>query len=105
MIKKARHVTRVGKRNQVTIPAAMLHDVGLESGEQVEVRLGDDGEIHLSRPVDPWARFVGCLSRPGQKAYSDEELVELVKEARRARAAAAEDQYFSLPGSLSSNAG
>ncbi len=94
MIAKGRHVTRVGKRNQVTIPVELLRRMGVQPGEKVEVRLGDDGDIHVSRPDDALAKFVGCLARPGQPTFTNEELVQLVKDARKARAAAAEARYL-----------
>lgn len=94
MIRKASHVTRVGKRNQVTIPAAMLRSLGVSPGEEVEVRLGDEGDIHVSRADDAWAEFAGCLERPGQPVYTDDELMALMKQARQEIADAAAQRYL-----------
>lgn len=94
MIRKSSHITRVGKRNQVTIPAAMLRSLGVGPGEEVEVRLGDEGNVHVSRIEDPWAKFIGCLERPGQPVFTDAELVALVKQARQEMADAATERYL-----------
>ena len=79
-----RRVTRVGKRNQVTIPAAMLRALGVSPGDRVELAF-DCGEIRLKKAEDPIARAYGLLKRPGQRALSIEELEALIAEANRER--------------------
>lgn len=85
MIKKARHVTRVGKRNQVTIPAAMLRALDVAPGTFIEVAI-EDGEIRLSRMVDPVDRAYGLLKRVGAPSFPGDELERVVQESNRKRA-------------------
>lgn len=82
---KTRHVTRVGKRNQVTIPVAMLRALGLGPGDRVELTF-DCGEVRVKKAEDPVARAYGLLKRPGEPARPIEELEALIAEANRERA-------------------
>jgi AbrB family looped-hinge helix DNA binding protein len=87
---KTRNVTRVGKRNQVTIPAAMLRVLGLGPGEAVRVAQVD-GRIEITPAEDPVARAYGMLRKYGAPVLTNEELLQVIEEARQARAAAAEE--------------
>ena len=89
MISGGRHVTRINKRNQVTIPAAMLRDLGLGPGDDVEVE-ERDGTVALSKPVGARERWAAIVRAKNMPRFSNEELVQLVAEARIARREAAE---------------
>lgn len=86
--------TRIGKRNQVTIPAQMLRALGLKPGEAVTLSLRDNSAIEVARANDPIAHALGLLYRPGVKPLSDEELEDAIDEA--ASAAATERHIRSL---------
>jgi AbrB family looped-hinge helix DNA binding protein len=90
VIEQRRHVTRINKRNQVTIPAEMLRDLGLEPGDEVEVEEagGKLAVTKLSRPaktkqeyLDAIERASGSLWRPNNPVLSDEELEEAIRVA------------------------
>ncbi|MCZ2109933.1 MAG: AbrB/MazE/SpoVT family DNA-binding domain-containing protein [Dehalococcoidia bacterium] len=80
------HITRIGKRNQVTIPAAMLRKLGLESGECVGVAVEDD-RLVIERAENPVKRVSGMLYRAEGPHLSDEELREAIREATAQAAA------------------
>jgi len=79
MIRKPSHVTRVGKRNQVTIPAAMLRALGVAPGDQVEVT-GDDGVLSLRKAEDPFERLRQIAKEAGAPRLSNDEIVVAVRE-------------------------
>ncbi len=80
----SRHITRVGKRNQVTIPANMLRELGVGPGEQVEVSQSN-GALVLRKAGDPIARASGMLHDPARKPVSEEELAAVERQAREER--------------------
>lgn len=82
----APRITRIGKRNQVTIPAEMLRKLGLEPGERVGVAVEDD-HLVIERAENPVKRVSGMLYRPEGPHLSDEELHQAIRDAT-ARAAA-----------------
>ena len=84
-----KHVTRIGKRNQVTIPAAMLRKLGLAPGEQVEITVDEDRQLAVKKAEDPFERLRQFRESLGLPAASNEQLVETVHEARREHAVAA----------------
>lgn len=89
-----RHRTRVGKRNQVTIPAAVLRRMGLRPGDLVEIRDDEDG-VSVVKAEDPISRFMGVLWRPDLPVLPDD---ELEAEIRRASEEGATARYMrSLP--------
>lgn len=45
--------TTIDKAGRVVIPAALRERAGLAPGVQIEVRIGDGGDITISRPVPP----------------------------------------------------
>lgn len=78
------HTTRIGKRNTVTIPASMLRSLGLKPGDPVVVE-EQDGKINLA---GLWAELERVRKEAwpdGPPQYTDEEIVELVRESRIAR--------------------
>lgn len=78
-------MTRVGKRNQVTIPAAMLRALDATPGTYIEVAM-QEGGIHLTKAVDPVDRSYGLLRRPGAPPLSIVELEQAIQESHRERA-------------------
>lgn len=70
--------TRVGKRNQVTIPAAMLRHLGVAPGESVEVVEAGDS-ITIRKADDVLSRAAGMLYRPGAAPLTVEEMNELIR--------------------------
>jgi len=70
--------TRVGKRNQVTIPAEMLRHLGVAAGEDVEVLEGD-GSVTIRKADDPIARAYGMLHGPGEKPLEIDEMEALIR--------------------------
>jgi len=90
MIREGRHVTRINKRNQVTIPAEMLRDLGLAPGDEVEME-ESDGKLAVrkaDRPAGTVGEFrnaieraSGLLWRPRNPTRSDEELEEAIRVA------------------------
>ena len=90
VIEQRRHVTRINKRNQVTIPAEMLHDLGLAPGDEVEVEEAD-GKLAVRKAESAWVLKLRALREQDKlPRFSNEELVQLVHEARRERREAAE---------------
>ncbi len=71
------HTTRIGKRNQVTIPAAMLRRLGVGPGDTVEVD-DTDGEVTLRKAEDPIARAYGIAHLDGDPVFEVDELEELI---------------------------
>lgn len=100
MIAKNRpHRTRIGKRNQVTIPAEMLRDLEIGPGDEVEVILSAQGSIGITKPMDPFERLRELRAEIRRlhpdvppAPESDEEFEEMIHEALREHAErAAED--------------
>ena len=77
--------TRVGKRNQVTIPAAMLRRLGVAPGESVEV-VEDGDAITIRRADDALSRAAGMLHTPGAPTLSIEQMNELIRKGYDERA-------------------
>lgn len=89
MIAKNRpHRTRVGKRNQVTIPVEMLRSLGVGPGDSVNVVLRDGGEIWIQKGIDPVEHALGLLHRIGMTSVSDDELEDAIREADMEQATA-----------------
>src|SRR5688572_21653109 len=72
--------TRIGKRNQVTLPAATLRRLGLQPGDTVEIRDEESG-VSIKKADDPISRLMGILWRPDLPVLSDEELEAEIKRA------------------------
>ena len=84
--------TRIGKRNQVTIPADVLRALHLVAGAEVQIELKADGTAVLSKPVDPFEELVHLREEfkrnhpsvpPGPA--TDEEFAAMIREARAQR--------------------
>ncbi|MGI8925819.1 MAG: AbrB/MazE/SpoVT family DNA-binding domain-containing protein [Tepidiformaceae bacterium] len=82
-----RHITRVGKRNQVTIPASMLRALCVSPGEHVLLRMAD-GNLALEKAEDPLRRLSGMFHVPGAPMLTAED----ERHAARERARKAEER-------------
>ncbi|MEX0784480.1 MAG: AbrB/MazE/SpoVT family DNA-binding domain-containing protein [Dehalococcoidia bacterium] len=89
-----RHRTRIGKRNQVTIPAATLRRMGLKPGDRVDIVEEADGVVRIET-VRQWVeRTAGMLHRAGTPALSIEELEAEIKRARTEAATASHLRFL-----------
>lgn len=66
-------MTRLSRKNQVTIPVKVLREAGIEAGDEVKVRAVGRGRIEVERFADLIERFAGSLP-PGTypSGYLDE---------------------------------
>lgn len=87
MSTRIRHRTRIGKRNQVTIPAATLRRLGVGPGDHVDI-VEEDGKVRIESVHDWVDRTYGMLHRPGMPVLSIEELEVEIKRAREEAATA-----------------
>jgi AbrB family looped-hinge helix DNA binding protein len=81
------HRTRVSKRNQVTIPAEMLREIGVAPGEAVEVSENGD-TITVRKAEDPIEAARGFLRRTGEWQVVDEVVKAALKLDREEAATA-----------------
>lgn len=84
-MRRERRLTRVGKRNTVTIPAAWLHELELKPGDYVERRRTDDS-VAIEKARSPIEDALGLLKQYSPGPLSDDEWDDLVQEARDAHA-------------------
>jgi AbrB family looped-hinge helix DNA binding protein len=54
-------MSKVSRKNQVTIPVRVLREAGLTAGDDVIVRSAGAGRIELERADDLVRRFAGSL--------------------------------------------
>jgi bifunctional DNA-binding transcriptional regulator/antitoxin component of YhaV-PrlF toxin-antitoxin module len=54
-------VSRLSRKNQVTIPVDVLREAGLTAGDEIVVRAAGKGRIELERAGDLVARYAGSL--------------------------------------------
>lgn len=76
------HITRVGKRNTVTIPVEMLRRRGWKPGDQIVVSDEEGEPLTIETNEAAVDRVYGMLKRPGQPSLSDEELEQAIEDAR-----------------------
>ena len=67
----------VSRKNQVTIPAAVLREAGIAAGEHVDIRATGSGHIELVRLEDAIERYAGIV---GAETYPPGYLAELRSE-------------------------
>lgn len=79
--KSDRHRTRVGKRNQITIPAAMLRQLGVAPGQQVEMWVDEEARIRVEKAEDAIDKALGLLYTEGLPHLTDAQLREAIREA------------------------
>lgn len=76
-------VTRLSSKNQITLPVAMVRDLGMKPGDEINLRLLDDTIYVSRRPQTPdeWiAKFRGSMHVPGWG--SREEIDEYIRGER-----------------------
>ncbi|MEP7217201.1 MAG: AbrB/MazE/SpoVT family DNA-binding domain-containing protein [Anaerolineaceae bacterium] len=90
--------TRIGKRNQVTIPADVLRALDLGPGAEVQIELKADGTAVLSKPADPFVELARLREEFKRNHPSipvgpmtDEEFTALIGEARIQRSVRASE--------------
>jgi AbrB family looped-hinge helix DNA binding protein len=52
---------RISRKNQVTLPAAVLRQARVGAGDELQIRADGDGRIVLARAHDPLDDFVGAI--------------------------------------------
>lgn len=57
-------MTKLSRKNQITIPVAVLREAGLAPGDQLNVRAAGKGRVEIERPVDAIERYAGSF-KPG----------------------------------------
>jgi len=55
-------VSRQPSKNQVTIPARLVREAGLASGDEVEAQVLASGRLEITRADDLVERFAGRIS-------------------------------------------
>ncbi len=55
---------RLSRKNQVTIPVAVLREAGLGPGDELDIRAAGSGRVEVKRRSDVIAEFAGKLSYP-----------------------------------------
>lgn len=65
-VKRRVPYTKVSRKNQVTLPVAVLRAAGIGQGDELRVEAEADGRIVLVRDGDPLDRFVGAIPGIGE---------------------------------------
>ena len=68
-VKRSKGVTRISRKNQVTLPIAALAKARVQAGDELRVTVEARGRILLVQDHDPLDKFVGAL--PGLSAATD----------------------------------
>lgn len=66
---RAAPVTRISRKNQTTLPVAILDRAGLGAGDEVRVEAVGAGRILLTRATPASERFAGCLTGVYGRGY------------------------------------
>lgn len=76
--------TRLGQGGRLVIPTEYRRRLGLETGDEVLMRLDEEG-LHLSTPAQAVARAQALVRRyiPEERSLSDELISERREEAAR----------------------
>ncbi len=61
--------TRISRKNQVTLPVAVMAKARLKAGDALQVEVAGEGKIVLLREHDPLDDFIGAV--PGVSAATD----------------------------------
>lgn len=85
--------TRIGKRNQVTIPADVLRALDLEPGAEVQIELKADGTAVLSKPADPFVELARLREEFKGRRLASGELQLAIDEAKEERSRLAGEAY------------
>jgi AbrB family looped-hinge helix DNA binding protein len=62
-------MSRISRKNQVTIPVAALEEAGLHPGEQVTVEPAGDGELRVRRSTLTFESSFGALTGTYPSGY------------------------------------
>ena len=62
MVKRRRATARLSRKNQVTLPVAVLADAHVRPGDELRVEVEGDGRILLVRSGDPVDQFTGTVA-------------------------------------------
>jgi len=54
--------TRLSRKNQVTVPVAVVRAAGLQVGDELRAEAVGPGEVRLVREEDPLQAFAGSVS-------------------------------------------
>jgi AbrB family looped-hinge helix DNA binding protein len=54
-------MSRVSRKNQVTIPVRVLREAGLAAGDDVVIRAAGEGRVEVERADDLIRRYAGSL--------------------------------------------
>ncbi|MGH7621249.1 MAG: AbrB/MazE/SpoVT family DNA-binding domain-containing protein [Gemmatimonadaceae bacterium] len=76
-------ITRLSSKNQITLPVAMVRDLGMKAGDEINLRLLGDTIYVSRRPQTPeeWiAKFSGSIHVPGWE--TKEKIDAYVREER-----------------------
>lgn len=65
-------MTRLTRKNQVTVPVAVLREVGIDPGDELVVRAAGPGRFEVERREDVVERFAGIFSGVYPPGYLDE---------------------------------
>jgi len=77
----ARGTTRLSSKNQITLPAYLLREMGMEAGDRVAISREGSRLILRARPKDWVKHYGGSLPGTyGETAYVDADLLELINE-------------------------
>jgi bifunctional DNA-binding transcriptional regulator/antitoxin component of YhaV-PrlF toxin-antitoxin module len=68
-VKGRRGVTRVSRKNQVTLPVAALRQAHISPGDELRVTVDEQGRLVLTPFEDPLEALIG--SAPGLSAVAD----------------------------------
>lgn len=64
-------MSRQSSKNQVTIPARLVREAGLASGDEVEAQVLASGRLEITRADDLVERFAGRISGVSPPGYLD----------------------------------
>jgi AbrB family looped-hinge helix DNA binding protein len=65
-------MTRLSRKNQITVPVEILRRAGLAAGDELEVRVVAPGRLEVARRDDLVARHAGKLSGVYPPGYLQE---------------------------------
>jgi bifunctional DNA-binding transcriptional regulator/antitoxin component of YhaV-PrlF toxin-antitoxin module len=68
-VKGRRGVTRVSRKNQVTLPVAALRQAHVKPGDKLRVTVDEHGRLVLTPVEDPLEVLIGSM--PGLSAATD----------------------------------
>jgi bifunctional DNA-binding transcriptional regulator/antitoxin component of YhaV-PrlF toxin-antitoxin module len=68
-VKDRRGLTRVSRKNQVTLPVAALRQAHVQPGDELRVTVDEQGRLVLTPVEDPLEALIGSV--PGLSAATD----------------------------------